>query len=97
MSPLAFFEQLADTIEAELVVDRWIDGWQPAVTCCGRQSGQRCSPKEVVKEPSVDSRIDSTLWALCVSAQSLRAFMSSNMRWRSGLIVTVLIGNSCLG
>ena len=28
---------------------------------------------------------------------SLRAFMSSIMRWRSGLIVSVLIGNSCLG
>ena len=30
-------------------------------------------------------------------AQSLRAFMSSIMRWRNGLTVTVLMGNSCLG
>ena len=30
-------------------------------------------------------------------AQSLRAFMSSIMRWRSGLTASVLIGNSCLG
>ena len=30
-------------------------------------------------------------------AQSLRAFMSSIMRWRSGLTVSVLMGNSCLG
>jgi hypothetical protein len=27
----------------------------------------------------------------------LRAFMSSIMRWRNGLTVTVLMGNSCLG
>jgi hypothetical protein len=32
----------------------------------------------------------------CVPAQSLRAFMSSIMRWRSGLTASVLIGNSCL-
>src|SRR6516165_5467399 len=31
------------------------------------------------------------MWPLCVSAQSLRAFMSSIMRWRSGLTATVLI------
>jgi hypothetical protein len=31
-----------------------------------------------------------------VAAQSLRAFMSSIIRWRSGLMVSVLIGNSCL-
>src|ERR1700681_2017593 len=36
------------------------------------------------------------IWILCVPAQSLRAFMSSIMRWRNGLTVTVLIGNSCL-
>ena len=34
---------------------------------------------------------------LCVPAQSLRAFMSSIIRWRSGLTDSVLIGNSCLG
>ena len=33
----------------------------------------------------------------CVPVQSLRALMSSIMRWRSGLMESVLIGNSCLG
>ncbi len=37
------------------------------------------------------------MWPRCVPAQSLRAFMSSIIRWRSGLMVSVLIGNSCLG
>jgi hypothetical protein len=32
----------------------------------------------------------------CVPAQSFYAFMSSIMRWRSGLTASVLIGNSCL-
>src|SRR3977135_1420709 len=36
------------------------------------------------------------MWLLCVWAPSLREFMSSSMRWRSGLIASVLIGNSCL-
>jgi hypothetical protein len=36
-------------------------------------------------------------WPLCVPAQSLRAFMSSIMRWRSGLTVAVPMDNSCLG
>jgi hypothetical protein len=37
------------------------------------------------------------IWILCVPAQSLRAFMSSIMRWRSGVTASVLMGNSCLG
>ena len=37
------------------------------------------------------------MWPLCVPAQSLRAFISSIMRRRSGLMVSVLMGNSCLG
>jgi hypothetical protein len=32
-----------------------------------------------------------------VAAPSLRAVMSSIMRWRNGLMAFVLIGNSCLG
>ena len=43
------------------------------------------------------NRLQLLMWPLCVPAQSLRAFMSSIMRWRSGLTVSVLIGNSCLG
>jgi len=35
-------------------------------------------------------------WPFCVPVESLRAFMSSIMRWRSGLIEHVVIGNSCL-
>src|SRR5450756_554465 len=36
------------------------------------------------------------MWLLCVWVPSLRELMSSIMRWRSGLIASVLIGNSCL-
>src|ERR1022692_3725337 len=36
------------------------------------------------------------MWLLCVWAPSLRELMSSIMRWRSGLIASVIIGNSCL-
>ena len=43
------------------------------------------------------NRLQLWMWPLCVPAQSLRAFMSSIMRWRSGLTASVLIGNSCLG
>src|SRR6266568_6859965 len=32
------------------------------------------------------------MWPLCVPAQSLRAFMSSIMRWRNGVTDSVLIG-----
>jgi hypothetical protein len=35
------------------------------------------------------------MWLLCVWLPSLRAFMSSIMRRRSGL--TACVGNSCLG
>jgi hypothetical protein len=37
------------------------------------------------------------MWPLCVPAHSLRAFMSSIMRWRNELTESVLVGNSCLG
>ncbi len=40
-------------------------------------------------------RLQLRMWPLCVSAQSLRAFMSSIMRSRSRRTVSVLIGNSC--
>ena len=33
-------------------------------------------------------------WLLCVYGLSLRALMSSIMRWRSGLMASVLVGNS---
>src|ERR1700732_4520680 len=36
------------------------------------------------------------MWLLCVWVPSLRELMSSIMRWRSGLIASVIIGNSCL-
>jgi hypothetical protein len=42
--------------------------------------------------PRIDEQSDKT-----VPAQSLRAFMSSIMRWRNGLMVFVFKGNSCLG
>ena len=35
-------------------------------------------------------RLQLRMWPLCVSAQTLRAFMSSIMRWRSGRAVSVL-------
>ena len=41
------------------------------------------------------NRLQLRMWPLCVPAQSLRAFMSSIMRWRNGLTVGVLMGNSC--
>src|SRR4249919_4131965 len=37
------------------------------------------------------NRLQARIWPLCVPAQSLRAFMSSIMRWRNGVTVTVLI------
>ena len=40
------------------------------------------------------NRLQLWMWPLCVPAQSLRAFMSSIMRWRSGLTAFVLIENS---
>ena len=43
------------------------------------------------------NRLQLWMWPLCVRRPSLRAFMSSIMRWRNGLTVGVLIGNSCLG
>jgi hypothetical protein len=43
------------------------------------------------------NRLQLLMWPLCVPAHSLRAFMSSIMRWRSGLIVSVVIDGSCLG
>src|SRR5438034_3659931 len=43
------------------------------------------------------SRLQLEMWLLCECGPSLREFMSSIMRWRSGLTVSVLIGNSCLG
>src|ERR1700675_1324178 len=36
------------------------------------------------------------MWLLCAWVPSLRELMSSIMRWRSGLIASVIIGNSCL-
>src|SRR6516165_1125732 len=42
------------------------------------------------------NRLQLRMCPRCVPAQSLRAFMSSIMRWRSGLTVLVVIGNSCL-
>jgi hypothetical protein len=42
------------------------------------------------------NRLQLRMWPLCVPAQSLRAFMSSIIRWRSGVIALVVIGNSCL-
>jgi hypothetical protein len=43
------------------------------------------------------NRLQLSMWLLCECAPSLRAFMSSIIRWRSGLTVFVLMGNSCLG
>ena len=43
------------------------------------------------------NRLQLLMWPLCVPAHSLRAFMSSIMHWRSGLIVAVVIDDSCLG
>jgi hypothetical protein len=34
------------------------------------------------------------MWLLCVCVLSLRALMSSIMRWRSGLMASLLMGNS---
>ena len=42
------------------------------------------------------NRVHCRCGSLCMCAPSLREFMSSIMRWRSGLIASVLIGNSCL-
>ncbi len=43
------------------------------------------------------NRLQLEMWLLCVWLPSLRAFMSSIMRWRNELTVSVLMGNSCLG
>jgi hypothetical protein len=43
------------------------------------------------------NRLQLKMWLLCVWLPSLRAFMSSIMRWRNELTVSVLMGNSCLG
>jgi hypothetical protein len=43
------------------------------------------------------NRLQLRMWPRCVPAHSLRAFMSSIMRWRSALTASVLMGNSCLG
>src|SRR6516165_1716586 len=42
------------------------------------------------------NRLQLRMCPRCVPAQSLRAFISSIMRWRSGLTVLVVIGSSCL-
>jgi hypothetical protein len=42
------------------------------------------------------NRLQLPMWPLCVPAHSLRAFMSSIMRWRSELIESVVIDDSCL-
>ncbi len=43
------------------------------------------------------NRLQLRMWPFCVPAQSLREAMSSIMRWRNGVMDSVLIGNSCLG
>src|SRR6476619_6548278 len=43
------------------------------------------------------NRLQLKMWLRCVWLPSLRAFMSSIMRWRNELTVSVLMGNSCLG
>ena len=40
------------------------------------------------------NRLQLLMWLLCVCGLSLRALMSSIMRWRSGLMASVLMGNS---
>jgi hypothetical protein len=49
------------------------------------------------EEVVLDTTDGERMWPVCVPAQSLRAFMSSIIRWRSGLIASTLMGNSCLG
>jgi hypothetical protein len=41
----------------------------------------------------VAKRLQARMWPRCVPSLRLRAFMSSIMRWRSGLIVPMVIGN----
>src|SRR6516162_11132744 len=43
------------------------------------------------------NRLQLLMWPLCVPAHSLRAYMSSIRRWRSGLTVSVVMDDSCLG
>ena len=38
------------------------------------------------------NRLQLLMWLLCVCGLSLRAFMSSIMRWHSGLMASVLMG-----
>jgi hypothetical protein len=44
-----------------------------------------------------EGKMSSDQIPLCVPAQSLRALMSSIMRWRNELTESVLMENSCLG
>jgi len=43
------------------------------------------------------NRSQLSMWLLCDAGPNLRAVMSSIMRWRSLLEVSVLMENSCLG
>jgi hypothetical protein len=36
------------------------------------------------------------MWHFCVPVESLRAFMSSILRWRTGVVESVVMGSACL-
>ncbi len=52
------------------------------------ESGER--PRKAAKRRQL------RMWPFCVDVESLRALMSSIMRWRNGVIVFVAMGSSFL-
>jgi hypothetical protein len=65
------------------------NSWNPRISSAVAVSGER--PRNAA------NRIQLWMWLLCECRPSLRAVMSSIMRWRSLLAVPVLMENSCLG
>ena len=63
--------------------------WKRRMSSTVAAPGERCR--------NAANRLQLLMWSLCVPAPSLRAVMSSIMRWRSGLTTSMLMGNSCPG
>src|SRR3984885_7748934 len=62
--------------------------WNARSSSAVAASGER--PRKIA------SLLTARIYSRCVSGTNLRMFMSSSMRWRSGLMGFSLIGGSCL-